>query len=70
MKMEELLEKKKREGHHDALVNSIITFLSDKGDVSDVLKERIDRENDTDKLNQWIKLAVMADSIQSFEMKM
>ncbi|MBQ9700146.1 MAG: hypothetical protein IJV71_05930 [Lachnospiraceae bacterium] len=45
-------------------------FLSDKGDVSDVLKERIDRENDTDKLNQWIKLAVMADSIQSFEMKM
>ena len=78
MKMEELLEKKKREGHqegikegqHYALVDSIIMFLSDKGDVSDVLKDRIDRENDTDKLNRWIKLAVMADSIQSFEMKM
>ena len=78
MKMEELLEKKKREGHlegikegqHYALVKLILTFLSDKGDVSDVLKDRIDRENDTDKLNQWIKLAVMADSIQSFEMKM
>ncbi len=70
MKMEELLEKKKREGHHDALVNSIITFLSDKGEVSDTLRERIDVEADTDKLNRWIKLAVMADSIQSFEMKM
>ena len=74
MKLEELFEKKKREGieqgQHIALVASISDFLSDKGDLSAELKERIEAENDITKLNEWIKLAVKTETIEEFEKNM
>lgn len=74
MKLEELFEKKKREGieqgKHIALVASISDFLSDKGDLSAELKERIEAENDITKLNEWIKLAVKTETIEEFEKNM
>lgn len=70
MLLEELLKTErnegKEEGKMEAKVESILAFLDDLGSVSVVLKDKIERETDMDKLDLWLKEAARAESIDQF----
>lgn len=70
MLLEELLKTErnegKEEGKMEAKVESILAFLDDLGSVSVVLKDKIEREIDMDKLDLWLKEAARAESIDQF----
>ena len=48
------------------VVNSILDFLHDLGDVSEELKNRIRQETDLSTLRRWLKLSARAASMEEF----
>ena len=86
MKMTEIIERAKRnaqiegerigfsEGQRKGLIEgqqqSIVSFLSDIGNVPDELQKRIEAENDMTILDKWLKLAARSDSFEAFEKNM
>lgn len=50
-----------------AKVEDMLFVLSEKGNVSDALKEKILSQNNIGLLNEWFKIAVKSSSIEEFE---
>lgn len=51
----------------EAKVEDMLFVLSEKGNVSDALKEKILSQNNIGLLNEWFKIAVKSSSIEEFE---
>lgn len=64
------LREGKKEGIVIGLSGSIIDFLSEYGEVSEDLKERICSENNIDVLKRWNRLSAHVSSIEEFVEKM
>lgn len=47
----------------------ILDLLKDLGEVSEELQRKIMEQSDTEVLNQWLRYAAWADTIQEFEQK-
>ena len=47
----------------------ILDLLKDLGEVSEELQRKIMEQSDTEVLNQWLRYAARADTIQEFEQK-
>lgn len=47
----------------------ILDLLKDLGEVSEELQRKIMEQSDTKVLNQWLRYAAWADTIQEFEQK-
>ena len=58
------------EGQRKGMCQSIVSFLSDIGNVPDELQKRIEAENDMTVLDKWLKLAARSDSFEAFEKNM
>lgn len=58
-----------KEGEIIGKADSIIELLSDIGDVPKELKEVIYKQNDIEKLMNWIKIAAKCESIDEFKSK-
>lgn len=71
MLFKELLEEEKAEGIAEGRTEGkredIIELLSDIGSVSDELREKIFRENDSEILRSYLKKAAMAKTMEEFE---
>ena len=59
-----------RKGLIEGKQHSIVSFLSDIGNVPDELQKKIEAESDTTVLNKWLKLAARSDSFEAFEKNM
>lgn len=70
MKMTEIIERAKRSAKLEDKQQSIVSFLSDIGNVPDELQKRIEAENDMTVLDKWLKLSARSDSFESFEKNM
>ena len=57
----------KAEGKIEGRVEAILSFLSDVGEVPEVLKEKVMQEQDLEVLQKWLKLAARTESIGEFE---
>ena len=66
MLTELLMQDERRAGRIEERKESILEILSEMGSVSDSMKERIMLETNPDRLKEWRKLAVKADSIEQF----
>ena len=73
MYFEELLEERQKEGmaegKAEAKQEALLLILSQKGNVSSKLKECIQKQRELEVLDSWMKLALQAESVQSFEEK-
>ena len=58
------------EGQRNGMCQSIVSLLSDIGNVPDELQKRIEAENDMTVLDKWLKLAARSDSFEAFEKNM
>lgn len=71
MYFEELLEERqkegKAEGKAEAKQEALLLILSQKGKVSPKLTQCIQKQRKLEILDSWMKLALQAESIQSFE---
>ncbi len=67
MYFEELLEERQKEGKAEAKQEALLLILSQKGKVSSKLKECIQEQRELEVLDSWMKLALQAESMQSFE---
>ena len=47
----------------------ILDLLKDLGEVSEELQRKIMEQSDTEVLNQWLRYAAWAETIQEFEQK-
>ena len=47
----------------------ILDLLKDLGEVSEELQRKIMEQSDTEALNQWLRYAAWAETIQEFEQK-
>ena len=55
------------EGKTEGKAEDILSFLSDVGEVPEVLKEKVMQEQDLEVLQKWLKLAARTESIGEFE---
>lgn len=60
----------KLEGKLEAKKESVLELLAELGKVSNEVEDRINKEENLDVLNAWIKLAAKSDSISMFEENM
>lgn len=60
----------KAEGRAEGRAEDILEILSDKGEVSDGLREKIMIQRDMECLSKWLKAAVRSETIEEFEGKM
>lgn len=60
----------KLEGKLEAKRESVLELLAELGKVSNEVEDRINKEENLDVLNAWIKLAAKSDSISMFEENM
>lgn len=60
----------KLEGKLEAKRESVLELLAELGKVSNEVEDRINKEENFDVLNAWIKLAAKSDSISMFEENM
>lgn len=67
MYFEELLEERQKEGKAEAKQEALLLILSQKGKVSPELTQCIQKQRKLEILDSWMKLALQAESIQSFE---
>lgn len=67
MYFEELLEERQKEGKAEAKQEALLLILSQKGKVSSELTQCIQKQRKLEILDSWMKLALQAESIQSFE---
>ena len=51
----------------DTLVQAILDFLEDYGDIPERVTDRLRGTNDKDTLKRWLKIAAKANSIEEFE---
>ncbi|MCM1263196.1 MAG: Rpn family recombination-promoting nuclease/putative transposase [Butyrivibrio sp.] len=56
----------KAEGRAEGIAVSVLQLLSDLGDLSEELSERIMSEKDLDTLKRWLKMAAKAENIDQF----
>ena len=49
------------------LMNNIMEFLEDLGEIPETLKSKIMQEEKPDVLRRWLKLAAKAETIEQFE---
>lgn len=70
MLLEELLMRERQQskelGKAEGIAESILSVLSDKAPISNELSNYIMTETNVPTLNQWLKLAISADSIEHF----
>lgn len=59
----------KNEGRQEGLKESLFSILSDLGSIPENILAQINDEDDTDILNQWVKLAARSDSMEEFTQK-
>ncbi|MCM1056099.1 MAG: Rpn family recombination-promoting nuclease/putative transposase [Firmicutes bacterium] len=60
----------KAEGRAEGKAEAVLELLSELGELTDMLRERIQRETDLQVLGKWLKEAAGAESISEFESKM
>ena len=60
------LEQGKTLGILQGKVETLLSFLSEKGDISLELKEKIENEKDEKKLDLWIKQSVLCNTVEEF----
>ena len=74
MTFQELLnderEAGRKEGLKEGRTQMIFESLERLGNISDELRQRIDRETDLEILRKWCKLAIGVDTIAQFEQEM
>ena len=72
--LQEGIEKGQKVGHQEGIIagkaEDILELLEDIGTIPNELRERISNEKDIVKLNQWLKQAAKAESIEEFMSKM
>lgn len=66
----DILNAGRAEGRVTELVENILDFLAELGDVPEKLKETILAERDMDVLKRWLKLSAKSQSIEEFQEKM
>lgn len=59
----------RQEGLQEGLKECLFSILSDLGSIPENVLAQINDEDDTDILNQWIKLAARSDSMEEFTQK-
>ena len=57
----------KAEGRTEGKAESILELLSDLGEVSLQLSNRIMKEDNAEILSKWLRLAAKAESVEAFE---
>ena len=62
-----LIENGRAEGRTEGKAEAVLTLLAELGNIPEDMKERILQETNLDRLNQWLKLAARAESVQEFE---
>ena len=62
-----LIENGRAEGRTEGKAEAVLTLLAELGNIPEDMKERILQETNLDRLNQWLKLAARAGSVQEFE---
>ena len=67
--MEESEEKGRQEGRAEGQLASLRTVLLLKGKISEKLEEEIQKQTKAEILEQWLKIAVEAPDIDTFEAK-
>ncbi|MDO4451934.1 MAG: Rpn family recombination-promoting nuclease/putative transposase [Lachnospiraceae bacterium] len=70
MLFEELLKDERKEGEHTGMVNSLIMFLENFGEVPEELKEKVSEERNQEVLKGWIQTAAKSKSLEEFIAKM
>ena len=60
----------KNEGKIEGKIEGILELLSDYGEITEDLKEKIAQETDLEKLSSWLKLAAKVNSLEEFAKKM
>jgi len=60
----------KNEGKIEGKIEAILDLLGEFGVVSEELRETISKENDLEKIKEWLKLAAKVNSIEEFAGKM
>jgi hypothetical protein len=58
------------EGRIEGKIEDILELLEELGDVPDILRKKIQKQNDTTVLSKWLRLAAKTSSIEEFEEKM
>lgn len=66
MTLKELIRVEREEGQIDLLLSMIEELLSQKGEISTELSERIAAQKDLNILKNWVKVAATVDSIEQF----
>lgn len=65
-----LIRQEEREfGMIEGKMETILEFLRELGEVPLQLQERIEKEDDLERLGQWVKLAARAESVEDFAAK-
>ena len=67
--LEESEEKGRKEGRAEGQIDSLRTVLSLKGEIPEKLEQRIQKQTKTEILEQWLRIAVEAPDIDTFEAK-
>ncbi len=70
LEKEESYEDGLAEGHRVGKAEALLIILSEKGNLSEVVKERILEEKDDAVLNGWLTLAVTSECIENFVKEM
>ena len=70
MTLEEMLRDERKEGEARGRAASVLTFLEEKGNVPQGLRDRIGQERNLDILRKWLKLSAKAETIRQFEDQM
>ena len=60
-------DRARAEGRAEGRAEDILEILSDKGEVSDDLREKIMIQRDMECLSKWLKAAVRSETIEEFE---
>ncbi len=67
MTLARMMMDSRREGKAEGKAEDILELLSELGELTDILKERIQQETDLKVLGKWLKMAASAESISEFE---
>lgn len=68
--MEDALEVRFEEGKAEGKAEDVLDLLSDTGEISEDLRQRILSEEDLEVLKRWLKLAAKAETVKEFELNM
>lgn len=68
--MEDALEVRFEEGKAEGKAEGVLELLSDTGEISEDLRQRILSEEDLEVLKRWLKLAAKAETVKEFELNM